>query len=137
MDKYPTAFDWFTFPIAVYDREGKIVGANKMFRRLAGIKPEDIQLGAAHFFACLADENAVLLEAARNAFDGKERVYQGIGRALRSEPGTTEEYQLNHYPNVIFFPMAVDREGVSQAAVLLDEEKTDNDADVRVNQNSA
>ena len=119
-DIYPTAFESLSYPIAAYGRDGVIVGANRYFREVARITAKEIQNGSVSFFDCLIENNAMLLEAAHNAFDGEEKVYEDIGPALRAEPGTAVYLQLADFPNAIFFPMAYDREGVKLAAVLLD-----------------
>jgi len=111
----------------VYDRNGKIAGANKLFRTLAGISPDDIQSGAVNFFELLNGENTVFIEAAHNAFDGKEKVYEDVGLSLRAEPGTAEYRRLVKLPNAIFFPMSRDRDGISLAGILLDKNKTEDD----------
>ena len=118
---YPEAFDNFVLPIAVYGRSGIIAKANDTFRKLTGIRSDDIQNGAVNIFACLDDKNTVLTEAAHNAFDGKEKVCEGIGRAIRAKQGSVEYLQLEDYPNAIFFPIARDCDGITLAGVLLDE----------------
>jgi len=120
----PQAFDGLKFPIAVYGKDGIITGANKYFREVARITQDNIQNRTANLFNLLNNENALLTEAAHNAFDGKEKVYQGIGRALCSEPGTIEYLRLEDYPNAIFFPMAIECGGVTLAGILLDDNKT-------------
>ena len=124
-DLYPKNFDSLPFPIAVYGGDGVIAGANKSFREIAGITADDISQGRANLFDCLNSDNAALVEAAHNAFDGKERVYQGIGHALRTKTKTAANV-LSNYPNAIFFPIACDREGVIHGAVLLDCKETEN-----------
>jgi len=124
-DLFPTNFEGFSFPIVVYNRDGTIKTANKHFRELAGILPDDIQNGIVNIFDCLDDKNAKFAEAVHNAFDGKESVYEGTDRLLRAEPGTSVYLQLEDYPNALLFPIARDREGISLAGVLLDKNKTD------------
>ena len=119
-DIYPTAFESLSYPIAAYGRDGIIAGANKYFRDVAGITADEVQNGSVNFFDCLIENNALLLEAAHNAFNGEEKLYEDIGPALHAEPGTAVYLQLADFPNAIFFPMAYDREGVRLAAVLLD-----------------
>ena len=126
-DLYPTNFEVFSFPIVVYDRNGIITAANKCFRELAGVMSDDILGGAVNIFDCFDDHNAEFVEAAHNAFDGKERVYEGTDRLLHAEPGTSVYLQLEDYPNAIFFPIARDHEGISLAGVLLDKNKTEDD----------
>ena len=126
---YPEAFENFVLPLAVYDRGGIIAQANDTFRKLAGLRSDDIQNGAVNIFERLDDKNTVLIEAAHNVFDGKEKVCEGIGRAIRAKPGSVEYLQLEDYPNAIFFPIARDRDGISLAGILLDENKTDDTED--------
>ena len=125
--QYPSSFDDIQFPIVVYSRDGVIAGANRYFRNIAEVTVEDIQLNKLNIFDYLDDKNAVLIDAAHNAFDGEEKVYEDIGCALRAEPGTVKYLQLADYPNAIFFPMAYDRGAVRLGAVLLDMKETDND----------
>ena len=122
---YPEAFDNFVLPLAVYGRNGIITQANDTFRKLAGLRSDDIRNGAVNIFERLDDKNTVLTEAAHSAFDGKEKVCEGIGRAIRAKPESVEYLQLENYPNAIFFPIARDGGGISLAGVLLDENKTD------------
>jgi len=119
-----SCFDGLAFPIAVYDRDGIIAGANKIFREISGITEDDIRLGKVNFFDCLNDKNAVFIEAAHNAFSGGEKVYQNISPALHTN-GDIADYQITLFPNAIFFPMTYDRDGVKFAGVLLDENKVD------------
>ena len=126
---FPTNFESFVYPIAVYDRNGIIVRANRLFRRLADISADDIQHEKANIFDCLNNDNVVLMEAAHNAFDGNEKVYQNIDCALYTKSITAEK-QLSNFPNAIFFPMYFDREGVRLSAVLLDENKTDEETEM-------
>jgi len=63
------------------------------------------------------------VEAAHNVFDGKENVYKSDRRLIHAEADTTEDYLLGKYPNAIFFPVARDRDGISLAGILLDENK--------------
>ena len=122
---YPEAFDNFVLPLAVYDLNGIITQANDTFRKLAGLGSDDIQNGAVNIFERLGDKNTGLAEAAHNAFDGKENVYKGTGRLIRAEADTPEAYLSSKYPNAIFFPIARDKDGISLAGILLDENKTD------------
>ena len=124
-DLFPTNFESLSFPIAVYNRDGIITAANKYFREVAGILSDDIKNGIVNIFDCLDDKNAEFVEAVHNAFDGKERVYEGKDRLLCAEPGTSVYLQLEDYPNALLFPIARDREGISLAGVLLDKNKTD------------
>ena len=124
-----SAFESFMFPIVIYDRNGTISAANKMFRDFTEIKQDDIQFEKTNIFDYLNDRNAGLLEVAHNAFDGKENVYTGDKRLILAEAGTPEEYLLSKYPNAIFFPIARDGDGISLAGILLDENKTDDTED--------
>ena len=122
---YPTNFEYFYFPIAVYDRDGIIAAANRKFRDLTEIMEADIAQKKTSIFDYLDDENSGLAEAARNAFDGKENVYIGEKRLIHAEADTPEDYLLSKYPNAIFFSIARDRDGVTLAGILLDENKND------------
>jgi len=126
-DLYPTNFENFSFPIVIYDRDGIITAANWHFRGIAGITSDDIKNGTVNVFDRLNDKNAGLVEAAHNAFDGRERVYEGKDRLLHAEPGTSAYLQLEDYPNAIFFPMSRDRDGINLAGILLDKNKTEED----------
>ena len=119
----PENFETFTYPLAVYDRDGIIIGANKIFRELAAIKSDDVLSGTVNFFECLDDKNSGLAETARNTFDGDERAYAGTDRLLRAKPESAAYCLLVRFPNAIFFPIARDRNSVKLAGVLLDENK--------------
>ena len=123
---HPRAFEISSFPVAVYDHDGKIAGANKIFRDVAGITEEDILNRKANIFDCINETNTILIEAAHGAFDGEEKVYLSISPALNTN-GCIADYQITLYPNAIFFPMSYDGDGVRLAGVLLDEETTDDD----------
>ena len=118
--QYPSSFDDLQFPIVVYSRDGVIAGANRYFRNIAEITVDDIQLEKLNIFDYLDDKNVVLIEAAHNAFDGNEKVYEGTGDLLRAKPGTSVYHQLADFPNAIFFLMAYDLAGV-----LLDRKEID------------
>ena len=120
-----SAFESFMFPIIVYDRDGIVAAANSMFREFTEIKEDDIKLNKINIFDYLDDRNAGLMEAAHNIFDGKENVYKGTNRLIRAEADTPEAYLSSKYPNAIFFPMTYDRDGITLAGILLDENKTD------------
>ena len=126
---YPNHFEDFYFPIAVYDRNGIIAEANRKFRNLAKITENEIRDKKANIFDYINASDTGLAEAAHNAFDGNENVYIGDKRLIRAEAGTPEEYLLSKYPNAIFFPIARDRNGVTLAGILLDENKTDETED--------
>ena len=124
---HPNNFENLSFPIAAYDHAGKITGANSMFREIAGITEDDIEIEKANIFDCLNDKNAVLIEAAHNAFDGEEKVYENISPALHTK-GDIAGYKISLFPNAIFFPMTLDRAGVKLAGILLDKNKADDDS---------
>ena len=123
-DEY-SAFESFMFPIVIYNRDGTIAAANSMFRDFTGIKEDDIKFKKINIYDYLDETNAGLVEAARNAFDGKDFVYIGDKRLIHAETNTPEDYLLNKYPNAIFFPIARDEDGISLAGILLDTDKTD------------
>jgi len=129
-DKHPDIFETLPLPIAAYGRDGVVAGANRIFRELVDITEDDIRLGKVNIHDCLNDNDAALTEAAHNAFDGSEKVYQNVGRALHTKSNFTDGL-LSKFPNAIFFPMTFDREGVKLGAVLLDhkEDNSEEEAD--------
>ena len=122
-DKHPTYYEDLSFPSAVYDRDGVIIRVNEIFRQIAGITPDHIQLGKVNIFDCLNGDCAGLVEAAHHAFDVKEKAYEDMSPALhtKSEPA---DKLLADFPNAMFFPMAYDKKGVKHAAILLDKKDT-------------
>ena len=125
---YPNNFEYFILPIAIYDRTGIIAGANKKFRNLVRITEDNIQNGTVNIFDCLDDKQTRLVETVHNTFDGGERIYKGVGSLIKTEEENPGIYELSCYPNAIFFPIARDRDGISLAGILLDENKTDDTA---------
>ena len=119
---YPNNFENFTYPIAVYNRDGIIAGANKFFRKLAGITMDDIRRKKANIFDCLNDKNTGLLEAAHEVFDSREKIYRDFDHVLHTRSAIAD-YQIADYPNAIFFPMSFDRDGVRLGGILLDNEE--------------
>ena len=115
-------FETFSFPIAAYDRNGIIAGANEIFREIVDISEGDIQSGNINIFDCIDKNNTILSEAAHNAFDGSEKVFRDIGCALKTKT-RTGDFLLPRFPNAIFFPMTFERDGVKLGAVLLDDNK--------------
>jgi len=63
--KHPIAFENFNFPIAVYEQNGKIAGANWVFRYLTGIEPDDIHSGRANIFDLIIDKDSEFAEFTR------------------------------------------------------------------------
>jgi PAS domain-containing protein len=124
--RFPMEFECFVLPIAAYDREGKIVRANKYFRELAGISEDDVQEGRINFYECLNHENAGLVEAALGVFENTKKVVRDVGLLLRPNE-KTDDYQLSRYPNAIFFPMTYKQGDVECGAVLLDWGETDDE----------
>ena len=124
-----SAFESFIFPIVIYSRDGTIAAANKDFRYLTEIKEDDIQLKKVNIFDYLDDTNAGLIEAARNAFDGKENVYIYDRRLIHAEADSPEDYVSSKYPNAIFFPIARDEVGICLVGILLDKNTTDDTGD--------
>lgn len=120
-----SAFEDCTFPIALYNRDGIIAAVNKRFYDFTGVKDIDIQHGKINIFELFDNENAGLLEAARNAFDGKEIVYRSGKRILRAEPDTPEDRLLKKHPNAMFYPMTRDNNGIKLVGILLDDNRTD------------
>ena len=120
-----TVFDNFSFPIVVYDRDGKITAANYMFCEFTEITEDDIQLNRVSIFDYIDNENAGLEEAVRIAFSGVPNVYISDTRILRAETDTPEDLMIHDYPNAIFYPMKYDNEGVKLVGILLDDNKTD------------
>ena len=124
-----SAFESFMFPIVIYRRDGTIAAANKDFRYFTEITEVDIQIEKINLYDYLDDTNAGLVEAAHNAFNGKEYVYTGDKRLIHAEADSPEDYVLNQYPNAIFFPIARDEDGISLAGILLDKNTTDDTED--------
>lgn len=116
---FMTNFESFSFPVASFDRNGRIVRANRRFLEIAGVTDEDVQFGRENIFNCLDAKNERLADAVRGVFFGKERIYEGIGPVLRTNDENTA-ILVTRYPNAIFFPMTYGREGVELGAILLD-----------------
>jgi len=116
---FPNNFENFSFPVAVYNRAGVVMGANKYFRTIAGISQEDVSLGKANIFKLLNDKGNGLVVAADAVFGGKEKICEDVCPALRTY-GAVAAHQVGFFPNAIFFPMTTDRGSVKLAAVLLD-----------------
>ena len=121
----PDNFESFTYPLAVYNRDGTVTDANKLFRELVSAEPSEVASGTISLFDRLNERNAGLAETARNTFDGNERAYEGADRLLCAAPETAAYHLLNRFPNAIFFPVARDKNGIRLAGILLDENKPD------------
>jgi len=117
-------FEGFIYAIAVYGRDGIIEAANRKFRDFTKIRGDEIQLKKINIFDYIDDTNVGLVEAAHNAFDGKESVYIGDKRLINAKADSPEDYLLSQFPNAIFFPMAHDRDGISLVGILLDRIKS-------------
>ena len=115
-EAYPTTFEGFAFPIAIYSRVGTIVGANKIFREIIGITQDDIQKGSGNIFDVL---NAELTETAQSVFYNVKKVIQDKTPLIRKN-GKTDNYRIEQFPNAIFFPMSYKRGSVECGAILLD-----------------
>ena len=120
---FPDNFESFTYPLAVYNRDGTVTDANELFRELLAAKPDKVQSGTINLFEHLSEKNAGLVQTARNTFDGSERTYEGTDRLLCAAPETPAYFLSGRFSNAIFFPIARDGDGVSLAGILLDEHK--------------
>ena len=103
-EKSDSLFENFGQPIAVYESDGKIVLATKKYRDLAQITKGDIKKGNANIFESLNDENAGIIETAREVFNNYERIAKDIVCPLH----TKDEYiklLLADYKNAVFFPI--------------------------------
>ena len=120
-DDYPTVFENFIFPIAVYRSDGRIEGANKFFREIAGLSAEDIRLEGVNIYNYLDGTCENLIDAAHLAFDGSERVYEDICHGLFTNNNISAN-MIKRYPNAIFFPVDFDDGEVRLAGVLFDKD---------------
>ena len=118
-DLFPRMFETFSNPIAIYDRDGVITGANKMFRTFAGIDEDDILIKNVNIFTCLNDKKKGLIESLHIAFNGEEKVCENVNPALNTKD-IVSEYQINFFRNAIFFPMIYSGGKVKLAGLLLD-----------------
>jgi hypothetical protein len=116
-DRFPTAFECFVLPLAAYDAEGKMVRANKIFRRLTGITEDDISCGRANLFKYLNEKNKGIIGAAKKAFDDEEVILQDLIYPMCSA-ARGEEKELSLFKNAVFFPLAYDRECITYSGVL-------------------
>ena len=124
IDKFPTALEKFLFPFSLFDRNGKVVIANRRFRNLTGITEDDINKSSANIFDYL---NESIAEAVKKSFDEDEDVIMQ-NRALPLRPHTTAaESALEQLQSAILFPMTYKDSEVQYVGYLLMFEKTADD----------
>ena len=116
----PKHFENHILPIAAYDRDGIIAGANKLFRNLIGVSENDIQKGAINLYDYIDEKKVNLIDLAHNAFNGGERVCKDARCILQ-----TEAEQTYLYPFAILFPMTRDGDDVTLAGIMLGKDEFD------------
>ena len=111
-------FEDFAQPIAAFDRDGRIIKATGLFRKLAGITEDEIRQGGASIFNCLNNKNAGLLEAAQNVFGDGEKILTDLVRPLRVKSHTAE-FQAAQYTRAAVFPFTYLSGDIEYGAVYL------------------
>jgi len=118
IEKYPTAFESFVFPIAIYDNAGTIIKATMLFNELAGITEDEINQRKVNISDCLNYGNAGLSEATHSVFNDTEKVLHGLVRPLNSKTAVTKS-ESAIYTGAVFFPMTYKGKHIEYGAVLL------------------
>ena len=116
-DKFPSAFERFVLPLAAYDESGMMVRANSKFRRLTGLKEDDIQNHSANIFDYLNSENKGIAGAARQAFHDEEVIMEDLVCPL-CPCIEADKKEISKFKNAVFFPMARGHECIICGGVL-------------------
>jgi len=122
-EKHPTGLDMLVNPIAVYDRDGNIVNANKDFRKISDIAEDDIRGKGANLFEYLNNtENEGLTEAAKTALYNGTKYFEEIKLPLLVKTARAAK-EMALYTKAAFFPITHNRDGsVKYGAMLLAKE---------------
>lgn len=105
------------FPVALFERSGSVVLANRMLQRQAGISEDDIRHGKVNLLDRVTDENCGVFEAVEDVFLGDATVVRRLVSPLSLFAKNASGADTDPYRTAVFFPVP-DKAG-SHGAVML------------------
>ena len=117
-EMYPTTFESFVLPAAVYNQAGVILQANKMFRTAACLTEEEVLDGKAKINESLNQQIKALTDATEDVFQDREILLSDLSVPLVPKAESVEILSTM-YTQAAFFPMTYAEETVEYAAVML------------------
>ena len=116
---YAQILDNLPYPIAVFNRDGFVLMANRTLLNKSGRTEGEVAAGKVNFLDRVVDENYAVFEAVEHVFYGETTVARNLLIPLSLFCQDDEREVLDEYRSAVFFPVPDGKRNIAFGAVML------------------